>query len=236
MTTTRPRRLFARPLTWLVVLVALAVIVALAFIGVRLYAQSQNDAAPEAFGSESAEAGGSTGVAGDVAGEWTVAEGSEAGYRVDEVLNGEDVTVVGRTSEVTGDVTIEDTTLTEGTITVDLASVRTDDGTRDQYFATQAIDTNQFPEAVFTVDEGVDVAALAEEGSASVEVPGTVELNGQSQEAVVSMQATRTDAGLEITGSSDVTWSDYGVEAPDMAVVTVEDAGQIEFSLQLTQG
>lgn len=233
MTSNASRPFYARPVTWIVAVAIIIVLVVAVIVGVRMYADSQNAAAPAPFASETADA--APAEAGDVEGTWAVDEGSEAGYRVDEVLNGEDVTVVGRTSEVTGEATIEGTTLTAGTVTVDLASVQTDDGSRDQYFATQAIDTNQFPEAVFTVAEDVDLAALAEEGSASVEVPGTVELNGQSQDASVAMEVNRTAEGLAITGSIDVTWSDYGVEAPDMPVVTVEDAGQIEFSLQLTQ-
>ena len=44
--------------------------------------------------------------------QWQVAEGSELGYRVAEVLFGVNTEGVGRTSEVTGGITIEFTTMT----------------------------------------------------------------------------------------------------------------------------
>src|SRR4029453_17277165 len=63
----------------------------------------------------------------ELSGSWAVTDGSFAGYRVDEVLNGTDVTVVGRTEEVTGSLTVEGLTLTEAELTVDVASIATDE-------------------------------------------------------------------------------------------------------------
>jgi len=40
-------------------------------------------------------------VAGPVSGAWTVTTGSQAGYRVQEILFGQSHTAVGRTSKVT---------------------------------------------------------------------------------------------------------------------------------------
>lgn len=53
------------------------------------------------------------------------------------MLNGADVTVVGRTEEVTGDVTIADGELSAGTVEVDVASITTDSDRRDSYFREQ---------------------------------------------------------------------------------------------------
>ncbi|WAL39959.1 hypothetical protein BRM1_12070 [Brevibacterium sp. BRM-1] len=56
-----------------------------------------------------------------------------------------------------------------------------------------------------------------------------------TQDATVTMKASRSDDGLTVTGSTAVTWEDYGVKAPDMGFVSVEDSGSIEFSLNLEQ-
>ncbi len=72
-----------------------------------------------------------------LSGTWTVADGSFAGYRVDEVLNDTDVTVVGRTEEVTGTLTVEDLTLTAADLTVDVASITTDSTSRDDVLPRQ---------------------------------------------------------------------------------------------------
>jgi hypothetical protein len=38
---------------------------------------------------------------------------------------------------------------------------------------------------------------------------------------------------VQVIGSVPVTFADFGVEAPSLGFVTVEDEGSIEFSLQL---
>lgn len=231
--------LHRRPVTWVI---AAAVVIVLAvgafFIGSRIYADQQNADAPTAFATATAAGSGASDgeTSGDVTGTWTVGTGSQAGYRVDEVLNGKDVTVVGRTENTSGSATIEGTSLTATEVTVDLTTVATDAGRRDEYFRTQAIDTSAHPDATFTLTEPVDVAALADAGSASVTAQGTLAINGRTQDVQIALTlAQGTDGTLSVIGSSDLTWSDYGVEAPNLGFVSVQDAGQIEFSLVLTR-
>src|SRR5215469_666962 len=50
-------------------------------------------------------------AATDVAGQWRVASGSVVGYRVQEVLAGQNNTAVGRTSDISGSMTISGTTV-----------------------------------------------------------------------------------------------------------------------------
>lgn len=236
MTNSRP--FFARPLVWIIAIAAVLATVA-AIVATRMYVSSQNAAAPEEFLSEDvAEAttpGQSSGSADAIAGQWSISEGSEAGYRVDEVLNGEDVTVVGRTDDVTREVTIDGSELTAGTVIVDLRTVTTDSSRRDGYFTSRAIDTSANPEATFTVAEAVDLTALADSGTAEIEIPGTLDINGQSRETTAQGTVTRTVAGLRVVGAIDVTWQDHGVTAPDLGFVSVEDAGVVEFALDLTR-
>lgn len=80
-----------------IALTALVVLAGIIWGGTAIYAKVRNDRAPEAL-SLSTPSAGTTGqeapVVEDLAGTWTVADGSQAGYRVDEVLSGQDVTVV----------------------------------------------------------------------------------------------------------------------------------------------
>src|SRR5690348_12572589 len=56
-----------------------------------------------------------------VAGAWTVTkDGTIVGYRVGEVLFGQNATAVGRTDAVTGDLTIDGTTATAASFAADL--------------------------------------------------------------------------------------------------------------------
>ena len=57
--------------------------------------------------------------AGDLDGTWTIATGSEAGYRAEEILFGQSGAATGRTSDVTGSLDIAGTTVEEEIVTVD---------------------------------------------------------------------------------------------------------------------
>lgn len=82
--------------------------------------------APAAAPSVSAAPADSTLDTSDLSGEWQIGTGSTAGYRVAEVLNGTDVTVVGKTEDVTGSITVDGSTLSAATVKVDVASIATD--------------------------------------------------------------------------------------------------------------
>lgn len=243
---------YARPLPWVVTAVVVVLLAVAAFALPAIYARSQNAGAPESFDSaEPAEAAGessgTTGTGGppagaaDLVGAWRVSEGSQAGYRVDEVLNGNDVTVVGRTSKVTGEMTVEDggPALAKGTVTVDLASVKTDSERRDGYFSSRAIDTKAHPQASFTLGEPVDLGralAGATGDSIELELPGELEINGQKKPLTAKARAGIDGGGLSLTGSVPVTWADFDVAAPSLGFVKVEDSGTVEFSLKLAKG
>ena len=67
-----------------------------------------------------------TGAGVPLDGTWKVAGGSQAGYRVKEILFGQNHEAVGRTSNVTGQITISGTTVNATTFTVDLTTVSSD--------------------------------------------------------------------------------------------------------------
>lgn len=170
--------------------------------------------------------------AGTVEGTWTVGAGSFAGYRVDEVLQGEDVTVTGRTEEVTGDVTVAGGAITEAGIEVDMASVATDEAPRDEYFRGQALEVDTYPTALFELTAPAEL----ESGATAVELTGDLTIHGVTQPATVEAELAgdAADGGpVQVVGSVPITFADFGVEAPDLGFVSVEDQGSIEFSLQL---
>ena len=49
-------------------------------------------------------------------GTWNVGSGSQAGYRVQEVLVGQNATAVGRTTKIWGSMTISGSTVTKGVV------------------------------------------------------------------------------------------------------------------------
>ncbi|WP_036960422.1 YceI family protein [Promicromonospora kroppenstedtii] len=213
---------------------AVVVVGAAAWIwGPGLYADRANEAAAEAPSLSTSAAPLPDAEA--AAGTWTVTDGSFAGYRVDEVLQGEDVTVTGRTEDVTGSVTVADAAITAADIEVDIASVATDEANRDAYFRDNAMEVGQFPTATFTLTEPAPI----EEGATSVALTGELTVHGVTQPATVDAEVAGDPTSgdpVQVVGSVPVTFEDFGVEAPDLGFVTVEDEGSIEFSLQLAPG
>ncbi|PXA68041.1 YceI family protein [Cryobacterium arcticum] len=202
------------------------------------YANSVVEAAPTiapATSSPMTDATAPAVNADDLSGSWSVGADSFAGYRVDEVLQNQDVTVTGRTSDVTGDLTVDALSLTAATITVDVASIATDESARDAYFRDNAMNVAEFPTATFTLTEPVTIEGPVAGVAQTVSAVGELTMHGVTQPVTVELQAALTDAGGQVVGSIPVTFSDYDVEAPDLGFVSVEDAGAIEFSLNVAQ-
>lgn len=238
-----PSRPKNKRLLWIIA-IAVVVVIAGAFIGSRIYASNvsaQAEAVPTLTGAPSAAATSASPDAGEATasadqdGTWTVGSGSYAGYRLDEVLNGADVTVTGRTEDVSGSLSVADDQLTAADLTLQVDTITTDSNRRDQYFRTSAIDTSQFPEASFTLTEPVDVSATLEGGNQTFPIKGDLTLNGQTVSVKANVQGAFSDGEAQLVGQIPMTWEEFGVEAPNLGFVAVEDTGFIEFSLNVTQ-
>lgn len=170
---------------------------------------------------------------GELDGSWRVADGSEAGYRVDEILSGQPVTVVGRTSEVSGAAVVEGKRLAEATFEVKLDGVATDNPNRDQYFRGTVIDVGRYPEAVFKLTRPADLSELEE--SASVKVPLAGELTVRDATRPVTFDATVQADGsrVRVQGRIPMNYADYGVTPPDLGFVKVDPKGLVEFLVTL---
>lgn len=193
---------------------------------------------PDALALPSAEAAedGSDGASADPAGldgTWQVGGESVAGYRVDEVLFGRDVTVVGRTDEVTGDATVTDGVLSDTEVTVDMASVATDEEQRDAKFRGDIMDTATYPTTTFKQTDTVELPATS--GRFTVSVPGELTVRGVTRAVDVELEVQAAAERVDVVGSIPVTFSDYKIPDPGFSGVTVEDSGTIEFLLNLTR-
>ncbi|MXY77841.1 MAG: YceI family protein [Acidimicrobiia bacterium] len=184
--------------------------------------------------------------AAGLAGVWTVVTGegadgatgevpvSFAGYRVVEVLAGgvDESTVVGRTAEVAGAIELSGGALVAATVQVEMAGLRTDDSHRDSH-ARGALNTEEFPLAVFRLAEPVELPAGVVEGEGfSGSVLGDLTIKGVTNRVVFDLEARRAGDTIVVVGSAPVIFSDYGVTAPmSVAVISVEDHGIMEFQL-----
>lgn len=220
---------------WKALLIGAVVLIALlAVAGPFVYARW---IAPEAAAPLSVGTSPPTAAPVDaLANAYTVGPGSEAGYRVSEVLYGQRIDAVGRTPDVTGSVQLADTRVTAGEITVDMRSVTSDQSQRDDYFTESIMETDRYPNAVFTLTRPVELGpGFASGDRVTADATGTLTVKDVTREVTFPLTAVRDGDTLDVSGSIPVTFTDFGIEAPSFGdVVKVDPTGQVEFLVELT--
>jgi polyisoprenoid-binding protein YceI len=174
---------------------------------------------------------------GSLDGVWRVTEGSQAGYRVNETLAGQSTTAVGRTSAVTGSITISAKAVTAASFTVQMASVTSDRDQRDQQFSGRIMDTAQYPTGTFVLTMPIVLGKAPKIGKViTVQATGTLTLHGTTRPVTFSVSAKRTNDQIAATGEIPITYGDYNIDNPSFGgFVSVGSSGTVEFLLVLTK-
>lgn len=192
--------------------------------------------APLTISTSTPPGGATTGEAVPVEGTWNVSSGSQAGYRVKELLFGQSNEAVGRTSNVTGSLTISGTRVTTASFTVDLASVRSDESRRDNQFRGRIMNVATYPTATFTLTEPIQLGAIPAEGvEGTATATGELTLHGTTKTVVVTITGKRTGATIQVSGSIPITFADWNIPNPSGGPASTEDHGSIEFLLNFTR-
>jgi polyisoprenoid-binding protein YceI len=171
-------------------------------------------------------------------GTWNVGAGSQAGYRVQEVLLGQNATAVGRTSNIWGSLTIAGTSVTEGTFTVDMASVKSDQSERNARFDGSIMDVSQYPTATLTLSSPIDLNAIPANGAvAHYDANGTLDMHGVTKGVSFPVSAERLNGGIDVLADIPILFADWSIANPSIGgFVTTANSGTLEVLLHLTQG
>ncbi|WP_420637699.1 YceI family protein [Candidatus Poriferisocius sp.] len=183
-----------------------------------------------------------------VSGVWTVdtsigeftyedSTGTFIGFRVDEELAGIGATTaVGRTPEVSGSITIDGETVTAVRVEADMSAITTDDARRDRP-VQGALNTREFPIAVFELTEPIDLGDDPASGEpVSATAVGELTVKGITRPVEVALQAQLVDDTVVVVGSTEVVFADYDVSVPRVPIVlSAEDHGTIEMQLFFTR-
>ena len=221
--------------------VAALVVVLLAGVaiegGVYVYIHYIEKQAPKALDVTTAttpadSSGAASAAPVPVAGAWKVTSGSLVGYRVKEVLFGQNTEAYGRTSSASGSLTISGTSVDGASFTADLTSVHSDQSRRDAQFQGRIMDTAQFPTATFVLTSPIDFGTVPAPGKPVTETAtGKLTLHGVTRTVTFPVKAVRKGALLEASGQIPVTFADYQIPNPSFAGVTTKDHGILEFLL-----
>jgi polyisoprenoid-binding protein YceI len=236
----RPRRLVRWLIGGIVALVILVVGGTWLYIHViegpapaPLSLRSGSSASPSASGSTAAGAASSASIAGD----WRVAAGSVVGYRVNEVLAGQNNVAVGRTSDVSGSLTINGSTVSAASFTVQMATIHSDQSERDAQFDGRIMDTASYPTGTLTLTTPIDLGTAPADGVIrSYQAAANLTMHGHTRSVTFTLQAERTSAGIEVSGSIPILFADWGIANPSFgSFVTTQDHGLLEFLIKFSQ-
>jgi polyisoprenoid-binding protein YceI len=168
-------------------------------------------------------------------GSWTIGQPSLAGYRVNEVIAGQDKVAVGRTSVVDGSFVVSGGMVTAAEVNVDVASMASDSERRDAQFHGRIMASEEFPVATFTLTDPVPVPAFAEGTGATASVAGTLSIRGVDLPVSFDVAIRRTGATIELVAKTTVIFADFGIPNPSIGPVKTEDQGVIEVSVTATK-
>ena len=164
------------------------------------------------------------------------ASGSFVGFRVkEELVKIGDITAVGRTDQVEGELSIQNGQLVSVSITADLSAIVTNDSRRDNA-ARNAMNVRENPIASFVLDQPVDLPET--DGSQiALQAKGQLTVNGISKAVMFELEAKAVARSIVVVGQTEVIFADYDIAVPSASiVVSAEDHGVVEFQLLFVRG
>ena len=221
------------------IVAALIVLALLVVAGPWVYINLIKDDAPDALTLQPVV----TTTAGEVQqptnatdGEWAVVADSVVGYRVKEILFGQDTEGVGRTSDVTGSLVIANNEVTSAEFSVDMTTIKSDSSRRDRQVNNRILDTATFPTATFALNDPIALTPEALAGSDfTANTTGTLTLRGVTKTVPVALTARLVDNVIEVNGSIEIVFAEWQIPDPSVSAIVVEDRGLLEFLIRFSR-
>ncbi|MEJ2149736.1 MAG: YceI family protein [Chloroflexota bacterium] len=186
------------------------------------------EGATEEQPTEEAPAGGEAAPASGALTFSIVPSESEARFIIDEVLNGEDNTVVGTTSAISGDFTLDYAdpgSATFGPITIDASTLTTDSDRRNTAIREFIMQTGQYPDITFTPTSVEGLPDSAEIGSTyPISITGDLTIKDTTHSVTFEGEVTPSRADrVDGSGRTTIQRDDYSLGIPNVPFVASVD-------------
>jgi polyisoprenoid-binding protein YceI len=166
-----------------------------------------------------------------------VPEQSEASYEVQEQFLSRDLPnqAIGKTNAVTGELQFSLAGKPSGkvtNITVDLSKLTSDENRRDNRIRQQWLESNKYPNAVFTSTDAQGLPGTYTEGQ-DVNFKLTGDMTIRDVTKPVTFDVTGKLVGDTITGSAttQILMKDFGIDPPSIAgMLTVKDGVTVKLN------
>jgi polyisoprenoid-binding protein YceI len=170
------------------------------------------------------------------------APGSKASYRVREQLAGFDLPndAVGTTEAVAGSLVLA----ADGTfdrdrsrLTLDLATLTSDQSMRDNYVRNRTLEVEKFPKAEFVPRRVQGLALpLASAGQVSFQIVGDLTVHGVTAESTWAVTATLAPDRVTGRATTSFPFSTFGLQIPKLArLLSVDDNIRLDLDLVLSR-
>jgi len=117
-----------------------------------------------------------------------------------------------------------------GQIMVDLRSGNTGEGTRDRQMHANVLESDRFPEAVFSPDH-VN-GRVASKGESEVEVRGVLRIHGRDHEITVPVRVQMQAGLLTARAKFTVPYVSWGMKDPSTFVLQVDKSVNVDVTLE----
>ncbi len=169
-------------------------------------------------------------------GQWSIATGSVVGYRVKEILLGQDSEGVGRSDAVSGSLVLSDNQVDTAEFAVEITTIRSDSSRRDSQFTDHIMDAATFPTASFKLSAPISLDSEITVGTPiQFQATGDLTLRGVTKSVTFPIDAQYDGSTIQVAGSIEVVFADWGIANPSNAAVTTQDHGLLEFLLTFTR-
>ena len=166
-----------------------------------------------------------------------VPEESEATYVVREKLADLPLSTnaVGKTQAVSGDLflTREGLAIEQpSAFRVDLSTLESDEGRRDNYIKQNTLKTGTFPFAEFVIDDVQAFPADYNEGEeVALTLSGRMTIRDAERPLTFQVKARQSGDALTAVADTNFNMTDFGLDPPQLAFVNVEDGVQLQVVL-----
>jgi polyisoprenoid-binding protein YceI len=170
-------------------------------------------------------------------GTWQVSNdgSSYVGYRVKEQLAflGSPNEAVGRSTAVTGTMTVAGDTVEAVRIEADLTRLTSDETRRDNAIRERGLESERYPTATLELAEPIKLAtAPVRDKEVRGQGKGRLTVHGVTREVDLDLTGRWSGSTVQVVGQLPVKMSDYQIEAPRFGpVVSIEDSMAVDLKL-----
>lgn len=153
---------------------------------------------------------------------------STASYKVHENLVLRDLPstdAIGKTHDVTGSFRIGTTPVPQIAslrLTVNLSTLQTDEPMRDRFVRNRALETNQYPHAVFTSACAQGMPTHYSNGQPlSFQLLGDLSMHGKTRQETFAVTGKLVDKIISGTATTNLLMTDFDIQPPNLANIAI---------------